>query len=60
MLPYAHPWGWATWDRAWQQFQSDAQPTQTNLSAKHFQRAFDHNGVYLDLPPRKLNSNLSR
>ena len=23
LLPYTHPWGWATWERAWRRFDYD-------------------------------------
>jgi hypothetical protein len=45
-LPFAHPWGWATWGRAWDRFQLDNRPPQHDLDAKSFARFFDMNGLY--------------
>jgi hypothetical protein len=46
ILPYAHSWGWATWDRAWQQFDLNARPRNENMRAASFRRAIDMNGFY--------------
>lgn len=46
ILPYAHSWGWATWQRAWQHFELDARPAQQDLDSAAFRRAFDMNGLY--------------
>lgn len=46
ILPFAHPWGWATWSRAWSQFALDARPSDANLRAESFRTAFDMNGLY--------------
>ncbi len=46
ILPYAHSWGWATWSRAWGQFDLDARPRNENLRAASFRRAIDMNGFY--------------
>lgn len=46
MLPFTHPWGWATWARAWRQFELDSRPTDETLNAQAFARAFDMNGLY--------------
>ncbi|MDF2898330.1 MAG: hypothetical protein K0Q46_5116 [Rhodococcus erythropolis] len=45
-LPFAHPWGWATWARAWEQFQLDNRPASHQLDAQSFKSAFDMNGLY--------------
>lgn len=45
-LPFAHSWGWATWDRAWRQFDLDAEPESINRRAKSFELAFSMNGFY--------------
>lgn len=45
-MPFAHPWGWATWGRAWNKFQLDAQPPIDQLRAASFRSAFDMNGLY--------------
>lgn len=46
ILPFAHPWGWATWSRSWSKFELDNQPSPEQLGAKSFQNAFDMNGLY--------------
>jgi hypothetical protein len=46
ILPYAHSWGWATWDRAWRQFDLNARPRDENLRAASFRRAIDMNGFH--------------
>ena len=46
VLPIASSWGWATWSRAWQQFDLDAHPCEENLKAKSFRQAFSVNGMY--------------
>ncbi|WP_421729113.1 hypothetical protein [Brevundimonas sp.] len=45
-LPFAHPWGWATWQRTWSQFEYDqpAVPAAT-LESPSFRRFFDVNGL---------------
>jgi hypothetical protein len=45
-LPFAHPWGWATWARAWDRFDLDNRPAPTQLHAQSFRSAFDMNGLY--------------
>jgi hypothetical protein len=45
-LPFAHPWGWATWSRAWDQFSLDDRPDAEILSARSFKSAFDMDGLY--------------
>ena len=45
-LPFTHPWGWATWSRAWNQFSLDDRPDPESLSAKSFRTAFDMDGLY--------------
>lgn len=46
ILPYAHSWGWATWDRAWELFDLDARPRDENMRAASFRQAMDMNGFY--------------
>jgi hypothetical protein len=46
VLPYAHPWGWATWQRAWRRFELDSRPTDAELNARSFRTGFDMNGLY--------------
>lgn len=45
-LPFAHPWGWATWQRAWRQFEFEqpSLPAET-LNSASFRRFFDVNGL---------------
>ncbi|MET4430720.1 hypothetical protein ABIA65_004031 [Mycolicibacterium sp. 624] len=45
-LPFTHPWGWATWGRAWDRFSLDNQPTANQLNSQSFRSAFDMNGLY--------------
>lgn len=46
ILPYAHSWGWATWERAWRHFELDARPRDENLDSDSFRQAIDMNGFY--------------
>lgn len=45
VLPYAHPWGWATWQRAWRKYELDSPIDVGNLKSRSFQRAFDVGGL---------------
>jgi hypothetical protein len=45
ILPFAHCWGWATWERAWIQFDVDASIRDKDLKSKVFRTAFDVYGV---------------
>uniref|UniRef100_A0A5Q5BFS2 Glycosyltransferase n=2 Tax=unclassified Mycobacterium TaxID=2642494 RepID=A0A5Q5BFS2_MYCSS len=45
-LPFAHPWGWATWARAWDRFDLNNRPAENNLRSQAFKSAFDMNGLY--------------
>jgi hypothetical protein len=45
-LPFAHPWGWATWGRAWDRFSLDNQPAADELNSQSFRSAFDMDGLY--------------
>jgi len=45
-LPFAHPWGWATWARAWSRFSLDNRPRLTDLESAAFCQMFDVNGIY--------------
>lgn len=45
-LPFAHPWGWATWARAWNRYQLDNQPARAQLGSASFRSAFDMDGLY--------------
>ena len=44
-LPFAYPWGWATWDRAWNQFDADEKLPHEVLSTNSFRHAFSVNGL---------------
>lgn len=45
-LPFTHPWGWATWARAWRHFDLNSRPTPADLGASSFKSAFDMGGLY--------------
>jgi hypothetical protein len=45
-LPFAHSWGWATWERAWSKFDLDNRPASKVLRSASFKSAFDVNGLY--------------
>lgn len=45
-LPFTHPWGWATWARAWRHFELNGRPSDADLESDAFRTAFDMNGVY--------------
>lgn len=40
-LPVAHPWGWATWDRAWKGFDLATVLAPEQLGSAAFKRSFD-------------------
>lgn len=45
-LPFAHPWGWATWSRAWAQFDIDSPSVSAEmLASRSFRSRFDVNGL---------------
>lgn len=46
VLPFSHPWGWATWRRAWEKFSPDL-PIEEGpaLSSKAFRNAFNMSGL---------------
>lgn len=45
-LPGADCWGWATWKRGWELFNSDGQYLLDEIIRTKSQRAFDFNGAY--------------
>jgi hypothetical protein len=45
-LPFTHPWGWATWARAWDHFSLDDRPDPGSLNSRSFESAFDMDGLY--------------
>lgn len=45
-LPGADCWGWATWQRGWQLFNSDGQYLLDELRHRKLASAFDYNGAY--------------
>jgi hypothetical protein len=59
-LPFAHPWGWATWQRAWSKFQFDPVALDDELlGSPTFRSWFDAGGLWratdlLDLAQRGL------
>lgn len=44
-LPFPHPWGWATWARAWANFDLDDPLGVGEMQSKAFQTAFNAFGV---------------
>jgi hypothetical protein len=44
-IPFAQSWGWATWERAWTQFDLDAAIPNDILETRSFRRAFSVNGI---------------
>lgn len=44
-LPYAHPWGWATWARAWSRADFGLTASDALLSSRSFRDAFNANGI---------------
>lgn len=44
-LPFAQSWGWATWNRAWSQFDMDAEVPVHLLDSASFRKAFSMNGL---------------
>lgn len=44
-IPFAQSWGWATWERAWTQFDVDAPIPENILETRSFRRAFSANGI---------------
>lgn len=47
VLPLTNSWGWATWKRAWDQFDLDARPDELHLKSRSFKTLFDIDGLYL-------------
>jgi len=45
-LPFTHPWGWATWARAWNRFDLDNRPSEPDIRSRSFRMGFDMGGVY--------------
>lgn len=46
LIRWAGSWGWATWQRAWQQFNPDGEALLTELKRRKLQKEFDFNGNY--------------
>ncbi len=46
ILPFTHPWGWATWERAWTHFSLSNSPQPEVLESRAFRTAFDMGGLY--------------
>ena len=46
IFPFALPWGWATWRRAWDRFDLRAEVPVDVLDSKSFRTAFDMDGLY--------------
>lgn len=45
LLPTSHPWGWATWQRAWKNFDLDAPIDPRNLQSYAFRQRFNMYGL---------------
>lgn len=45
-LKWADCWGWATWKRGWDLFESDGQKLLQQLKQRHLQKSFDLDGAY--------------
>jgi len=43
-LPFANPWGWATWKRAWEKFEVNSNPI-APIKSKSFKEGFDAHEV---------------
>jgi len=46
LIKWAGSWGWATWQRAWQQFNPDGEALLAELKRRKLQKEFDFNGNY--------------
>ena len=46
LLPGADCWGWATWSRGWDCFNSDGQFLRDELRRRELEHVFDYNGSY--------------
>lgn len=44
-LPFSHPWGWATWHRAWRDFNPERPICLAQLQATSFHKTFNANGL---------------
>lgn len=45
VLPWASPWGWATWERAWSKFELDRPVSELMLKSRYFRLVFDLGGM---------------
>ena len=45
-LKWADCWGWATWQRGWDLFESDGRQLLQQLKQRHLDRSFDMDGAY--------------
>ena len=46
LIKWTGSWGWATWQRAWQQFNPDGQSLLDELKRRKLTKTFDFNGNY--------------
>lgn len=46
LIKWTGSWGWATWDRAWKQFNPDGKALLNQLEERKLTRTFDFNGTY--------------
>lgn len=51
ILPYSHPWGWATWARAWRDFRIEPETAERYLTSRIFRERFNLGGLndYADM-----------
>ncbi|RNC66132.1 glycosyltransferase [Proteiniphilum sp. X52] len=46
LIKWTGSWGWATWKRAWQQFNPDGKALLDEIKSRKLSRSFDFNGKY--------------
>lgn len=46
LIKWTGSWGWATWKRAWQEFNSDGRALLNEIKSRKLSRTFDFNGKY--------------
>lgn len=45
VIPYTHPWGWATWSSRWKRFIIDPDITRKFIESVFFRKQFNFNGL---------------
>lgn len=46
LIKWTGSWGWATWKRAWQQFNPDGKALLDEIKSRNLSKSFDFNGKY--------------